>query len=194
MAETRPPQRHCFCLPSPAHTLHSCSTPRALATLLQTMSSPASHRSNRNSINGTPRRRGTRNPEAPMSDAPDSHAADDQLQSEASQALPNVTPRANPHSSQDTSQSQAPPTSSPLFFRSSPAGSQSQSQSQSLNIPDANGANVSSPLRQRNNAPSSEAGRTPRASGGLGGESGTWDLKVDLLMQPYRLVAYPLCA
>ena len=135
------------------------------------MSPPASRRSNRNSLNGTPRR-SARNSDAPMSDAspPDADAANDQLQSEADQAGEQTTPQAGARSSQNTSQSQAPPTSSPLFFRSSPAGSQSQSQSQSLNVPAANGVNGSSPLRQQSDAASSQDGRTPRASGALGGE------------------------
>ena len=135
------------------------------------MSSPASRRSNRNSVNGTPRRSSTRGSETPISDPPlpDSDAANDQLQSEADQASQN-TPRADAQPSQNTSQSQAPPTSSPLFFRSSPAGSQSQSQSQSLGVPAGNGINISSPLRQQSDAASSQGGRTPRPSGGIGGE------------------------
>lgn len=139
------------------------------------MSSPASRRSNRNSVNGTPRRSAA-NSEALMSDPslPDADAANDQLRSEADQASQD-TPRANARSSQNTSQSQAPPTSSPLFFRSSPAGSQSQSQSQSqsLNAPAGNGVNVSSPLRQQSDAASSRGGRTPRPSGAIGGKRHT---------------------
>ena len=133
------------------------------------MSSPASRRSNRNSVNGTSSRR-DRNSDAPMSDPPLPDPASDQLQSEADRASQQDTPRDNARSSQDESQSQAPPTSSPLFFRSSPAGSQSQSQSQSLGVPGANGVNISSPLRQRNDAASSQDGRTPRPSGAIGGE------------------------
>ncbi|KAF2487031.1 MCM2/3/5 family-domain-containing protein [Neohortaea acidophila] len=109
------------------------------------MSSPASRRSNRNSVNGTPR--GTAGSDAPMSSdpiLPEPAAGDDQ-----------TTPRGNARSSQNESQSQAPPTSSPLFFRSSPAASQSQSQSQSLN------SDVSSSI----------GARTPRQSGGYGDSS-----------------------
>ena len=135
------------------------------------MSSPTSRRSNRNSVNGTPRR-SNRNSQAPMSDAPlpDADAANGQPQPEAEQPLQQGTPTGNAQASQNTSQSQAPPTSSPLFFRSSPNGSQSQSQSQSLNVPGANGFNVSSPLRQQHDAASSQGGRTPHASGAIGGE------------------------
>lgn len=135
------------------------------------MSSPASRRSNRNSVNGTPRRN-TQNAELPKSDAslPDADAANDQLQSEANQASQQETPRASARLSQIESQSQAPPTSSPLFFRSSPRDSQSQSQSQSLQPPAAHGINGSSPLRQQLDAGSSQGGRTPRASGGIGGK------------------------
>jgi len=135
------------------------------------MSSPTSRRSNRSSVNGTPRR-SQRNSNVPMSDAslPDANGADEQLQSEASQQEQETTPRANARSSQNESQSQAPPTSSPLFFRSSPAGSQSQSQSQGLNVPaGTRGVGASSPLRQQSDAASSQGGRTPRASGAIGG-------------------------
>ncbi|KAK0274926.1 MCM DNA helicase complex subunit [Friedmanniomyces endolithicus] len=140
-------------------------------------SSPASRRSNRRSINGTPQRR-SRNSQAPPSSdpiLPDADAAEEQPQSEPQQASQDNrnqnTPRGNDRLSQDESQSQAPPTSSPLFFRSSPAGSQSQSQSQSLNVPRANGVAVSSPLRQQAGAGSSDGGRTPRANGGIGESS-----------------------
>lgn len=138
------------------------------------MSSPASRRSNRKSVNGTPRR-SQQDSSAPMSDPslPDVDAANEQIQSEASQQQ-DTTPRANARSSQNTSQSQAPPTSSPLFFRSSPAGSESQSRSQGLNLPaGANGVNISSPLRQRSDAASDQEGRTPRASGAVGGKEST---------------------
>ncbi|KAK1079212.1 MCM DNA helicase complex subunit, partial [Friedmanniomyces endolithicus] len=133
-------------------------------------SSPASRRSNRRSVNGTPQRR-SRNSQAPPSSdpiLPYADAAEEQPQSEAQQPSEDGrnqnTPRGNVRSSQDESQSQAPPTSSPLFFRSSPAGSQSQSQSQSLNVPRANGVAVSSPLRQQAGAGSSDGGQTPRAN------------------------------
>ncbi|KAK0307260.1 MCM DNA helicase complex subunit [Friedmanniomyces endolithicus] len=140
-------------------------------------SSPASRRSNRRSVNGTPQRR-SRNSQAPPSSdpiLPDADAAEEQPQSDIQQPSPEVrnqkTPRGNVRSSQGESQSQAPPTSSPLFFRSSPAGSQSQSQSQSLNVPRENGVAVSSPLRQQAAAGSSDGGRTPRANGGMGESS-----------------------
>jgi DNA replication licensing factor MCM4 len=135
------------------------------------MSSPASRHSNRNSLNGTPRRSSQRGSQALINDAdlPGSDPASQQLQSEADAAQ--TTPRANAQNSQDTSQSQVPPTSSPLFYQSSPAGSQSQSQSQSLNLPQGNGINISSPLRQQVDAGSSQGGRTPRLSGAFGGQS-----------------------
>ncbi|KAK3717994.1 MCM DNA helicase complex subunit [Vermiconidia calcicola] len=134
------------------------------------MSSPASRRSNRNSVNGTPKRN-QNGSQAPNSDAalPNSDAANDQIQAEAEHSSQQNTPRGNANASQETSQSQAPPTSSPLFFRSSPAGSQSQSQS--LNAPGVNGVGISSPLRQQNDAASSQGGRTPRPSAGFGGSS-----------------------
>ncbi|KAK5117188.1 hypothetical protein LTR85_008956 [Meristemomyces frigidus] len=132
------------------------------------MSSPTSRRSNRNSVNGTPRRSARGSQAPPSSDpvVPDAAADDQQASQNGSQQN---TPRGNARSSQQTSQSQAPPTSSPLFFRSSPAGSQSQSQS--LNVPAANGVNISSPLRQQSAAGSSDGGRTPRAAGGIGDSS-----------------------
>lgn len=132
------------------------------------MSSPTSRRSNRNSTGGTPRRRSNRNSQGPMSDA-SVPGSDPPLEPAATRTSQQGTPRAGARASQETSQSQAPPTSSPLFFRSSPAGSQSQSQSQSLNVPAANGVNISSPLKQQNDQTSSQGGQTPRASGVLGG-------------------------
>jgi len=164
-------------IPTSLHHLHIQSPDtRLIQHQAVTMSSPVSRRSNRNSVNGTPRR-SDRNSEAPPSSdpiLPDADMADEQLQSEDRQASQTGsaqnTPRGTTRSSQQTSQSQAPPTSSPLFFRSSPAASQSQSQSQSLNVPNGNGVNVSSPLRHQSAANSSAGGRTPRASGGgIGG-------------------------
>ncbi|KAK3111618.1 MCM DNA helicase complex subunit [Teratosphaeriaceae sp. CCFEE 6253] len=140
-------------------------------------SSPASRRSNRRSVNGTPQRR-NRNSQAPPSSDPivpdaDANTADNQLQAEVQQAAQNGsdgnTPRGNARSSQNESQSQAPPASSPLFYRSSPRASQSQSQS--LNVPGNNGVQISSPLRQQAVAGSSDGGRTPRATGGIGDSS-----------------------
>jgi hypothetical protein len=132
------------------------------------MSSPDKRRSNRSSVNGTPRR-SARSSQAPASSPTlpnnGNAAADEQLRTEASDADMqdvNVTPRGNTRSSQNISQSQAPPTSSPLFFRSSPNGSQSQSQQGGR----AGGA--SSPLKSQADMPSSDGGRTPRASGGMG--------------------------
>ena len=135
------------------------------------MSSPEQRRSNRSSVNGTPRRT-TRSSQAPASspslpnDQNENAAADQQLRSEASDAnMQDLTPRGAARSSQNISQSQAPPTSSPLFFRSSPNGSQSQGQ----NAQQSAGAS-SSPLKRQVDAPSSDGGRTPRASGmGMGG-------------------------
>lgn len=137
------------------------------------MSSPEQRRSNRSSVNGTPRRP-ARASQAPASspslpnNGRENAAADEQLRSEASYGNgQDVTPRGNPaRSSQNISQSQAPPTSSPLFFRSSPNGSQSQSQNGRRG---AGAAGPSSPLKRQVGPPSSEGGRTPRASGGMGG-------------------------
>jgi DNA replication licensing factor MCM4 len=131
------------------------------------MSSPEQRRSNRSSVNGTPRRSG-RSSQAPASSPSlpnnGNAAADEQLRTEADDAnMQDVTPRGNTRSSQNISQSQAPPTSSPLFFRSSPNGSQSQSQQGGR----AGGA--SPPLKSQADVPSSDGGRTPRASGGMGG-------------------------
>jgi hypothetical protein len=133
------------------------------------MSSPDKRRSNRSSVNGTPRR-SARSSQAPTSSPTlpnnGNAAADEQLRTEASDADMqdvNVTPRGNTRSSQNISQSQAPPTSSPLFFRSSPNGSQSQSQQGGR----AGGAG--SPLKSQADGHSSDGGRTPRASGGMGG-------------------------
>jgi len=138
------------------------------------MSSPEQRRSNRSSANGTPRRT-TRSSQAPASspslpnDQNENAAADQQLRSEASDTnMQDLTPRGVARSSQNISQSQAPPTSSPLFFRSSPNGSQSQSQNAQQSA-GAAGA-PSSPLKRQVDAPSSDGGRTPRASGmGMGG-------------------------
>jgi hypothetical protein len=132
------------------------------------MSSPDKRRSNRSSVNGTPRR-SARSSQAPASSPTlpnnGNAAADEQLRAEASDADMqdvNVTPRGNTRSSQNISQSQAPPTSSPLFFRSSPNGSQSQSQQGGR----AGGAGL--PFNSQADVPSSDGGRTPRASGGMG--------------------------
>jgi DNA replication licensing factor MCM4 len=136
------------------------------------MSSPEQRRSNRSSVNGTPRR-STRSSQAPASSPslPNNQnenvaAADQQLRSEAGSDanMQDMTPRGAARSSQNISQSQAPPTSSPLFFRSSPNGSQSQSQSQNAQQSAGAGA-PSSPLKRQVDAPSSDGGRTPRASG-----------------------------
>ena len=167
---------HLLIRPSCSSSLapHSCSE-HFWHSYTTRMSSPASHRSNRSSINGTPQRR-RQNAELPPLSSPtvsDANAADEQLQSEASQIdtqgddapMQDVTPRRRNGSSQNTSQSQAPPTSSQLFFRSSPT----QSQSQSLRPPQGfGGIGSSSPLRQSVTA-SSDAGTTPRAAQGYGG-------------------------
>jgi DNA replication licensing factor MCM4 len=93
--------------------------------------------------------------------------------------MQDLTPRGVARSSQNISQSQAPPTSSPLFFRSSPNGSQSQSQ----NVQTVGPGPPSSPLKRQMDAPSSEGGRTPRASGmGMGGGKSLY--KEDII-QPY---------
>jgi hypothetical protein len=82
-----------------------------------------------------------------------------------------------------------------LFFRSSPSGSQSQSQSQSLQRPAANGVNGSSPLRQQLDAGSSQGGRTPRASGAIGGKRrqlfAFGKIKTDLGFQNLRRFTMP---
>jgi DNA replication licensing factor MCM4 len=127
------------------------------------MSSPDKRRSTRSSVNGTPRR-SARSSQAPASSPAlpnnGNAAADEQLRTEASDAdMQDVTPRGTTRSSQNISQSQAPPTSSPLFFRSSPNGSQSQSQQGGR----AAGA------RSQADITSSDGGRTPKASGGMGG-------------------------
>ncbi|KAK5115522.1 hypothetical protein LTR62_001181 [Meristemomyces frigidus] len=137
------------------------------------MSSPTSRRSNRNSVNGTPRNR-NRNSQGPPSSDPVVPNVDNAAPGSHPQAAPqnssqNSTPRGVARASQ--SQSQQGPTSSPLFFRS-PTGAESQSQSQSLNVPNGNGVSVSSPLRQQAVAGgSSDGGRTPRAAGGIGDSS-----------------------
>jgi hypothetical protein len=132
-------------------------------TTQPTMSSPEQRRSNRSSVNGTPRR-SARSSQAPASSPAlpnnGNAAADEQLRSEADDAnMQDLTPRGATRSSQNISQSQAPPTSSPLFFRSSPNGSQSQSQQGGR----AGGA--SSPLKSQADVASSDGARTPRASG-----------------------------
>lgn len=159
------------------HCTYSLSLPTPTASFCRkyktpTMSSPEQRRSNRSSTNGTPRR-SARSSQAPASspslpnNGRENAAADEQLRSEASDAnMQDATPRGNARSSQNISQSQAPPTSSPLFFRSSPNGSQSQSQSGRQG---AAAAGASSPLKRQMGPPSSEGGRTPRASGGMGG-------------------------
>ena len=112
------------------------------------MSSPASHRRQRSSQSGTPRRSSQR--QAMQSSPPDPAAA--QLQSEAisSQAgsQTNGTPR------------RAPQSSSPLKFDSSPAGLARVSR------------DVSSPLRHMTNTQTTQQDgeRTPRASGLIGGQ------------------------
>ncbi|KAM0704796.1 hypothetical protein Q7P35_007582 [Cladosporium inversicolor] len=136
------------------------------------MSSPEQRRSNRSSVNGTPRR-SARSSQAPASSPSlpnngNNAAADEQLRSEADDAnMQDVTPRGATRSSQNISQSQAPPTSSPLFFRSSPNGSQSQSQQGGRAA-----VGASSPLKSQADVPSSDGARTPKASGMMmGGDS-----------------------
>jgi len=146
-----------------------------------TMSSPEQRRSNRSSVNGTPRR-STRSSQAPASSPAlpnngNNAAADEQLRSEAGDAnMQDVTPRGNTRSSQNISQSQAPPTSSPLFFRSSPNGSQSQSQQ--------GGRAGGSPLKSQADMPSSEGARTPRASGMMMG-GGMFLRRMDNVVNSY---------
>src|ERR1700761_6957039 len=102
------------------------------------MSSPASRRSNRNSA--TPRRT-SRASQAPAT------SPDNQLQSEASQAS------QSPRSSRGQPSAKNVPSSSPLRFGSSAKSARSGI---------SNGADASSPLRQRTNA--SDGDRTPRAN------------------------------
>lgn len=161
---------------------NSCRILRSFANIQPceccAMSSPATRRSTRSSVNGTPSRRSETDglPQISSPAGQGEDAADEQLRSEASQAevpgsdapMQDLTPRAEARFTQNTSQSQAPPTSSPLFMRSSPTGSHSQSQN--LGAPrGVNGVGASSPLG-RSVVASSEDGRTPRARGGLGGE------------------------
>lgn len=174
--------------------LRKWPTPTCKTTLAtpSTMSSPEQRRSNRSSVNGTPRR-SARSSQAPASSPAlpnnGNAAADEQLRSEADDAnMQDVTPRGNTRSSQNISQSQAPPTSSPLFFRSSPNGSQSQSQQGGR----AGGA--SSPLKSQADVPSSDGARTPRASGMMMG--GGMYLEERILytfkLMPRRLLANSL--
>lgn len=104
------------------------------------MSSPTQRRSQRSSASATPRRsaRSARSSHAPSSPAPG--GPDEQLQSEASQASQRVS-QATPRNARLQSAS----TQSPLFFRSSPAN--------------ASGSGAA------NDAPESDGGATPRASG-----------------------------
>lgn len=164
-------------------------------TTTTTMSSPEQRRSNRSSVNGTPRRSSQAPASSPSlpNDQNENAAADQQLRSEASDAnMQDVTPRGATRSSQNISQSQAPPTSSPLFFRSSPNGSQSQSQSAQQS---AGAAAPSSPLKRQVDAPSSDGGRTPRASGmGMGGGRLFYIKRFHALMlMRCRLFTDPLC-
>ncbi|KAF2721009.1 MCM-domain-containing protein [Polychaeton citri CBS 116435] len=135
------------------------------------MSSPASRRTNRSSVNGTPRRPTARSAAVPSSPVPDtSNQPSQRPDSDLPDAPDESTPRFSFRSTQDTSQSQAPPTSSPLFFRSSPAGSESQGRS--LNVgPSRNGTAVSSPLAQQSDDINGEGAATPRAGGGIGDSS-----------------------
>ena len=163
-------------------------------TTQPTMSSPEQRRSNRSSVNGTPRR-SARSSQAPASSPAlpnnGNAAADEQLRSEADDAnMQDVTPRGATRSSQNISQSQAPPTSSPLFFRSSPNGSQSQSQQGGRA-----GVGASSPLKSQADVPSSDGARTPRASGmmmGGGKLLKDWTLHTFKLTDD-RLFANSLC-
>lgn len=129
------------------------------------MSSPPRQRTQRSSASATPRR-ATRNSAVPSSPAP--MGADDQLQTEASQASSRGL-LATPSGSRlqaDSTQSQ-----SPLFFRSSPVAESAD---------DANGA------------AESDGGATPRASAmNIGGMKGycTSRIAIDIC----RLFANPLC-
>ncbi len=110
-----------------------------------TMSSP-SHRRQRSSQSGTPKRTSQRNSSQALPSSPPDPAAA-QLHNEAA-SQGNGTPR------------RGPPSSSPMNYRSSPA-----------DIARANRErDVSSPLRQMTNTQTTGDGdRTPRASGLIGG-------------------------
>lgn len=112
------------------------------------MSSPT-HRRQKSSQSGTPRRSAQRKPsQALPSSPPDASAA--QLHSEAASSQNDGTPR------------RAPPSSSPMNYRSSPADAARLDRERE----------VSSPLRQMTNTQTTQDGdRTPRASGSglLGG-------------------------
>lgn len=140
---------------------------------IATMSSP-SHRRQRSSQGGTPRRSSQRNGSALPSSPPDPAAA--QLHSEAASSQGNATPHKG-----------GVPSSSPMNYRSSPA-----------DIARANRErDVSSPLRQMTNTQTTGDGdreRTPRAgtTGPIGGETTSWG-DWELSLTSYRIVPHSIC-
>lgn len=137
------------------------------------MSSP-SHRRQRSSQSGTPRRTSKRSnvPSSP----PDPAAA--QLHSEAASSQGNGTPR----------RAAAPPSSSPMNYRSSPADIARMNRER----------DVSSPLRQMTNTQTTQEDgeRTPRAttSGLIGGNTVFYSSTSRLKLTFARFFPYSICA
>jgi hypothetical protein len=137
------------------------------------MSSP-SHRRQRSSQSGTPKRT-SRKSSQPVASIPSMDPSAAQLLGEAasSQAGSQGTPR------------NAPLSSSPMFFRSSPANS----------APTGRNADVSSPLRQVTNdlAMTDGGDCTPRPSGQFIGGMSTFTSVNECILIPYRFFANSLC-
>jgi DNA replication licensing factor MCM4 len=134
------------------------------------MSSP-SHRRQRSSVSGTPKKPSKRSSKAVPSSPPDPSAA--QLLGEAASSQAGSRASGTPRNSR-----QPPPSSSPLNFRSSSV---------------VGGDNAASPFAQSNDGGMTEGDRTPRAGGNLvGGEYYALDYLV-ITTYKYRFVSNPLC-
>jgi len=134
------------------------------------MSSP-SHRRQRSSQSGTPKR-SSRKSSQPLASSPSIDPSAAQLLGEA----------ASSHAGSQGTPRKALLSSSPIFFRSSPANGRN--------------ADVSSPLRQQvtNDLVMSDSGdRTPRASGQLIGGIYTPTSVYNFVLMPSRFFANSIC-
>jgi len=137
------------------------------------MSSP-SHRRQRSSQSGTPKRTSRKSSQPVPSPSLDPSAAQLLGEASSSQAGSQGTPR------------NAPLSSSPMFFRSSPANGAATGRN----------ADINSPLRQQvtNDLVMSDGGdRTPRPSGLLIGGMFTFISVHNFILMPYRFFTNSLC-
>lgn len=136
-----------------SHTLLNVTTPTITSVIDNTKMSSPSHRRQRSSVSGTPKRSSRRSSQALPSSPPDPSAA--QLLGEAASSQTAPGTQGTPLNGR-----QPPVSSSPMFFRSSPAPGG----------PVGVNMDISSPLRQVSTGPATTDGdRTPRANQLIGG-------------------------